>query len=53
MEPSRVTARGRRPADSICGDAQDAAFVRSAHGSGDDAVETAIRIDQAGYQAQA
>jgi transglutaminase-like putative cysteine protease len=52
------------PTDCICGDqryvrvavgfdAQDAAFVRSAHGSGDDVVETAIRIDQAGYQAQA
>ena len=34
-------------------DGQDGAFVRSAHGSGEDAVETAIRVEQAGVQTQA
>ncbi len=34
-------------------DAQDAAFVRAAHGSGEDAVETAVRVEQAGVQTQA
>jgi transglutaminase-like putative cysteine protease len=34
-------------------DAQDAAFVRSSHGSGEDAIETAIKVEQAGFQTQA
>ena len=34
-------------------DGQDGAFVRSAHGAGEDAVETAIRVEQAGLQTQA
>jgi len=34
-------------------DGQDAAFVRSAHGSGEDTVETAIKVEQAGFQTQA
>jgi transglutaminase-like putative cysteine protease len=34
-------------------DAQDAAFVRGAHGSSEDAVETAVRVEQAGVQTQA
>ena len=34
-------------------DAQDTAFVRSAQGSGEDKVETAIRVEQAGFQTQA
>jgi transglutaminase-like putative cysteine protease len=34
-------------------DARDASFARTAHGSGEDAVETAIRVEQAGYQTQA
>ena len=34
-------------------DARDGAFVRSAHGSGEDVVETAIRVEQAGMQTQA
>jgi len=34
-------------------DAQDGAFVRSAHGAGEDEVETAIRVEQAGFQTQA
>ena len=34
-------------------DGQDGAFVRSAHGSGEDAVETAVRVEQAGVQTQA
>jgi transglutaminase-like putative cysteine protease len=34
-------------------DARDAAFVRSSHGAGEDAVETAIRVEQAGFQTQA
>ena len=32
---------------------RDAAFVRSSHGAGEDAVETAIRVEQAGFQTQA
>jgi len=34
-------------------DGQDGAFVRSAHGSAEDKVETAIRVEQAGLQTQA
>lgn len=34
-------------------DGQDGAFVRSAHGGGEDSVETAIRVEQAGAQTQA
>ena len=34
-------------------DAQDSAFVRGSHGGGEDAVETAIRVEQAGFQTQA
>ena len=34
-------------------DAQDSAFVRGSHGGGEDAVETAIRVEQAGMQTQA
>ena len=34
-------------------DARDGAFVRSAHGSGEDVVEMAIRVEQAGMQTQA
>jgi transglutaminase-like putative cysteine protease len=34
-------------------DARDGCFVRSAHGAGEDKVETAIRVEQAGAQAQA
>ena len=34
-------------------DGQDGAFVRSAHGGSEDAVETAIRVEQAGVQSQA
>jgi len=34
-------------------DAQDGAFVRSAHGSVEDKVETAVRVEQAGFQTQA
>ena len=34
-------------------DAQDGAFVREAHGSGDDEVETAVKVEQAGFQTQA
>ena len=34
-------------------DGQDAAFVRAAHGSGEDTVETAIRVEQARFQTQA
>jgi transglutaminase-like putative cysteine protease len=34
-------------------DGQDGAFVRSEHGAGEDAVETAIRVEQAGLQTQA
>ena len=34
-------------------DAQDSAFVRDSHGGGEDAVETAIKVEQAGFQTQA
>ena len=34
-------------------DARDGCFVRSAHGAGEDAVETAIKVEQAGVQTQA
>jgi len=34
-------------------DAQDGAFVRAAHGSGEDEVETAVKVEQAGFQTQA
>jgi len=34
-------------------DARDGSFARTAHGSGEDKVETAIRIEQAGFQTQA
>ncbi len=34
-------------------DGQDGAFVKSAHGSAEDKVETAIRVEQAGVQTQA
>ncbi len=34
-------------------DGQDAAFVRAAHGSGEDTVESAIRVEQARFQTQA
>ena len=34
-------------------DARDGAFVRSAHGGGEDSVETAILVEQAGLQIQA
>jgi len=34
-------------------DARDGAFVREAHGPGDDKVETAIKVEQAGFQTQA
>jgi transglutaminase-like putative cysteine protease len=34
-------------------DAHGAAFVRSSHGSGEDTVETAIKVEQAGVQTQA
>jgi hypothetical protein len=34
-------------------DARDGAFLRSAHGAGEDTVETAIRVEQAGLQTQA
>jgi transglutaminase-like putative cysteine protease len=33
-------------------DGQDGAFVRGSHGSGEDAVETAIKVEQAGFQTQ-
>ncbi len=34
-------------------DARDGCFTRTAHGSGEDAVETAVRVEQAGVQTQA
>src|SRR5271167_3483939 len=34
-------------------DARDGCFARTSHGSGEDAVETAIRVEQAGLQTQA
>ena len=34
-------------------DGQDGAFVRGSHGGGEDAVETAIKVEQAGFQTQA
>jgi transglutaminase-like putative cysteine protease len=51
------------PTISLCADAryvrvvtgfdgQDAAFVRSAHGTSEDAVETAVRVEQSGAQSQ-
>ena len=51
------------PAIGLCADAryvrvvgfdgQDGAFVRSAHGGSEEAVETAIQVEQAGVQSQA
>jgi len=54
FDPSLCICADARYVRVVVGfDGQDGAFVRSAHGAGEDTVETAIRVEQAGAQAQA
>ncbi len=54
FDPSACICADQRYVRVVVGfDARDGCFVRSAHGSGADTVETAIRVEQAGLQSQA
>ena len=54
FDPSLCVCADARYVRVVVGfDGQDGAFVRSAHGAGEDTVETAIRVEQAGAQTQA
>lgn len=54
FDPSLCICADARYVRVVVGfDGQDGAFVRSAHGSGEDRVEAAIRVEQAGAQTQA